>query len=53
MLLKWLSEAMEAGTLKLSPTPKVVGHGLEAVDGAVDMVRRGLVSGQKFVVTLP
>jgi threonine dehydrogenase-like Zn-dependent dehydrogenase len=52
MLLTWLTAAMDAGTLKLSPPPRLVGHGLEAIDEAVEKARRGEVSGEKLVVTL-
>lgn len=48
---KWLPEAMAAGTLEVSPPAKVVGTDLEAVQGAVDTIRKG-VSGYKQVINL-
>ncbi|KAL4877827.1 chaperonin 10-like protein [Aspergillus karnatakaensis] len=47
----FLSEAMGSGGLKPKPDPEVVGHGLDAIQNAVDILKRG-VSAKKLVVTL-
>jgi NADPH:quinone reductase-like Zn-dependent oxidoreductase len=48
---KWVEDALAVGELKCLPPPQVVGYGLESIDGAVEMMRKG-VSGKKLVVTL-
>lgn len=48
----WLPAAMAANTIRVSPPAKVVGHGLEAVEEAIDFMRQGKVSGVKLVITL-
>lgn len=48
----WLPEALAANTIKISPPAKVVGHGLGALEEALDLSRKGAVSGVKLVVTL-
>ncbi|KAF5564845.1 zinc-binding alcohol dehydrogenase domain-containing protein [Fusarium napiforme] len=47
----WLPGALEDGTLKCMPHSKIVGKGLEEIQGAVDMIGKG-VSGTKLVVEL-
>ena len=46
-----LSEGLADGTIRPVPEPLVVGHGLAAVQGAIDRQRAG-VSARKVVVTL-
>ena len=46
-----LPGALEAGTFVPKPEPLVVGRGLESVQGAVDLSRKG-VSARKVVVSL-
>jgi NADPH:quinone reductase-like Zn-dependent oxidoreductase len=48
---EWLPKALEDGTIKPKPDPEVVGKGLEAVDKAMDLGRKG-VSAKKIVVSL-
>ncbi|KAF2809789.1 zinc-binding oxidoreductase CipB [Mytilinidion resinicola] len=47
----FLPAALEAGSFVPAPEPLVAGRGLESLQGAVDMVRRG-VSARKVVVLL-
>jgi len=47
----WVTPALEKGLLKCKPNPRIVGHGLEKVQDAVDILRKG-VSATKLVVTL-
>jgi len=47
----FLGPALAEGRFRPAPPPKVVGHGLEAIQTAFDVQRRG-VSAQKVVVTL-
>jgi D-arabinose 1-dehydrogenase-like Zn-dependent alcohol dehydrogenase len=47
----FLPGALSTGSLKPKPEPEVVGQGLEAVQGAMDVLRAG-VSARKIVVTL-
>ncbi|KAF5627126.1 zinc-binding alcohol dehydrogenase domain protein [Fusarium sp. NRRL 52700] len=47
----WLPGALEDGTMKCMPHPKVVGKGLEEIQDAVDAIGKG-VSGKKLVVEL-
>jgi hypothetical protein len=47
----YLIKALETGQLKPAPPAKVVGTGLEAVQGGMDDLRKG-VSATKLVVTL-
>lgn len=48
---QFLPKALAAGTFVAAPEPEVVGHGLENVQRALDLNRKG-VSAQKVVVTL-
>ncbi|KAG8156903.1 hypothetical protein KVR01_013316 [Diaporthe batatas] len=48
---KFLPEGLSNGHFKPKPEPAVVGHGLEAVQGAMDVLRAG-VSAKKIVVTV-
>ncbi|OJJ42321.1 hypothetical protein ASPZODRAFT_1500690 [Penicilliopsis zonata CBS 506.65] len=45
----FLPGALEQGTYRAVPEPVVVGHGLEAIQGGVDVLKRG-VSARKIVV---
>lgn len=47
----FLPSALATGTFRYKPDPEVVGHGLENVQKAVDLLREG-VSAKKLVVTL-
>lgn len=47
----WLDQALETGDIKCMPQPEVVGHGLEAVQTAVDLMGQG-VSAKKLVVIM-
>lgn len=47
----WMTQALQAKKLLPKPEPMVVGHGLEAVQEAVDTLRKG-VSAAKVIVTL-
>ncbi|PNP78629.1 hypothetical protein FNYG_07975 [Fusarium nygamai] len=49
--IDWLPGALEDGTMKCMPHPKVVGKGLEEIQDAVDRIGKG-VSGKKLVVEL-
>jgi NADPH:quinone reductase-like Zn-dependent oxidoreductase len=46
-----LPSALADGTFQPKPDPFIVGHGLAAIPGALDRLRRG-VSAQKLIVTL-
>lgn len=46
----WLPKALELGQLKCLPKADIVGHGLEQVDGACELMRKA-VSGKKLVVS--
>ncbi|KAM0464849.1 hypothetical protein ACHAPV_001840 [Trichoderma viride] len=48
---RWLEKSMEEKTVKYMPPAEVVGHGLESVQLAVDMLSKG-VSAKKLVVNL-
>ncbi|GAA5910669.1 zinc-binding alcohol dehydrogenase family protein [Sporobolomyces salmoneus] len=48
---KFVSEALENGSLKCKPEPLVVGHGLEKIDHGLDVQQKG-VSFKKVVVTI-
>ncbi|KAF5579265.1 zinc-binding alcohol dehydrogenase domain protein [Fusarium subglutinans] len=45
----WLPGALEDGKMKCMPHTEIVGKGLEAIQGAVDMISKG-VSGKKAVI---
>ena len=47
----FLPGALKAGTFVPAPEPWVVGKGLESLQGAVDLVQKG-VSAKKVVVSL-
>ncbi|GAM91043.1 hypothetical protein ANO11243_090900 [Dothideomycetidae sp. 11243] len=47
----FLPEALARGSFVPTPSPEVVGHGLEAIQGAMDKSQKG-VSATKIVVTL-
>jgi hypothetical protein len=47
----YLPKALAAGAFVAAPEPLIAGHGLEAVQGALDLQRRG-VSARKVVVSL-
>jgi NADPH:quinone reductase-like Zn-dependent oxidoreductase len=47
----FLPTALADGSYQIAPRPHVVGHGLGAIQDALDIQRRG-VSAQKIVVTL-
>ncbi|KAI3392789.1 hypothetical protein diail_5180 [Diaporthe ilicicola] len=47
----YLSEALAGGKYTIAPKPEVVGTGLEALQGAMDILREG-VSAKKIVVSL-
>jgi NADPH:quinone reductase-like Zn-dependent oxidoreductase len=49
---EFLPAALAAGTYVTAPEPYVVGHGLENLQGALEIQMRG-VSAQKVVITLP
>lgn len=48
---QWVTIALRDGILIPRPEPKVVGHGLESIQHAVDTLKQG-VSATKIVVTL-
>lgn len=48
---EFLPKALETGTIVPAPTPQVFGHGLEALQGAMDLLKSG-VSASKVVVTM-
>jgi NADPH:quinone reductase-like Zn-dependent oxidoreductase len=48
---KYLPEALASGKFRAAPEPLVVGEGLEAIQGALDMQKKG-VSAKKVVVSL-
>lgn len=45
---EWLEGALASGQFKPSPPAEVVGEGLEGIDGAIAVMRKG-VSGKKIV----
>ena len=47
----WLQGKLQDGTYKISPEVQVMGHGLEVIQDAMDVLRKG-VSAKKLVVTL-
>jgi len=47
----FLEPAFDAGTFQYKPDAEIVGHGLESVQSAVDLLAKG-VSAKKLVVTL-
>jgi NADPH:quinone reductase-like Zn-dependent oxidoreductase/short subunit dehydrogenase-like uncharacterized protein len=47
----FLPAALAEGRFRAAPEPRVVGHGLESIQAALDLQRAG-VSAQKLVVTL-
>jgi hypothetical protein len=47
----FLPGALESGSIKSAPRAEIVGHGVESIQKAVDILRDG-VSGMKIVVTL-
>ncbi|TGN67991.1 zinc-binding alcohol dehydrogenase family protein [Paracoccus liaowanqingii] len=47
----FLPDALAQGRYKAAPKPQIVGHGLEALQSALDLQKAG-VSGAKIVVTL-
>jgi NADPH:quinone reductase-like Zn-dependent oxidoreductase len=47
----FLPEALSKGTFIPSPVAEVTGHGLDAIQGAVNLIMKG-VSAKKLVVTL-
>lgn len=49
---EYLPKAMTKGTFVPSPEPMVVGNGLESVQAAVDLYRKGGISAKKVVVSL-
>lgn len=50
--IDYLPVAIAEGRYVLSPTPRVIGEGLETVQKGLDIMRRG-VSAEKLVITLP
>jgi hypothetical protein len=48
---KYLPEALASGKFRAAPEPLVVGEGLDAIQGALDMQKKG-VSAKKVVVSL-
>jgi NADPH:quinone reductase-like Zn-dependent oxidoreductase len=48
---QFLPEALASGRFIAAPMPRIIGHGLEFVQPALDLQRQG-VSAQKVVVTL-
>ena len=48
---EFLPSALEAGTFHYKPDPEIVGHGLENVQEAVNLLAEG-VSAKKLVVTI-
>lgn len=48
---RFLPHALGAGAVRAAPAPKIVGKGLEAINGALDTLKAG-VSASKLVVTL-
>ncbi|KAJ2965091.1 hypothetical protein NQZ79_g223 [Umbelopsis isabellina] len=47
----FLPKALESGSYIIAPNPEVVGHGLDQIQNAFDILRKG-VSAKKLVVTL-
>ncbi|KAG2178178.1 hypothetical protein INT43_003431 [Umbelopsis isabellina] len=48
---EFLPKALESGSYIIAPDPEVVGHGLDQIQNAFDILRKG-VSAKKLVVTL-
>ncbi|GAA6021543.1 hypothetical protein JCM11491_006481, partial [Sporobolomyces phaffii] len=48
---KYVTEALERGSLQTRPDPLVVGKGLESIDHGLDVQQKG-VSFKKVVVTI-
>ena len=48
----WLESAMQDGRVVCAPEKDVVGSGLESVQGAMDRLAEGKVSGRKLVVRI-
>jgi Zn-dependent alcohol dehydrogenase len=48
---RYLPEALSSGKFRAAPEPMVVGEGLEAIQGALDLQKKG-VSAKKVVVSL-
>ena len=51
MWKNYVPAALASGSLQLKPDANVVGHGLDKIQDALDVLRKG-VSAQKVVVTL-
>lgn len=51
MWTDFLPEALKSGQLKPAPKARVVGNGLDKIQEAVDVSRKG-VSASKVVITL-
>uniref|UniRef100_A0A8H7KCF5 Enoyl reductase (ER) domain-containing protein n=1 Tax=Bionectria ochroleuca TaxID=29856 RepID=A0A8H7KCF5_BIOOC len=51
IFVDFLPEALESGSFVPSPEPLIVGHGLETIQEAFELQKKG-VSAQKIVVTL-
>lgn len=49
---RWISAALDSGTLKCKPDAHVVGQGLEKIQEACDLMKEG-ASAKKYVVELP
>ncbi|KAJ5259236.1 hypothetical protein N7478_012217 [Penicillium angulare] len=47
----FLPKALKVGTFTPAPSPLIAGHGLESIQGAVDLQAKG-TSAQKIIVTL-
>lgn len=50
-LMTWLEEALQSATLELPRVTEAPG-GLHGINDALDMMRQGLISGQRLVVPL-
>jgi NADPH:quinone reductase-like Zn-dependent oxidoreductase len=48
----YLPKAMESGSFRPMPEPQIVGHGLEKIQEALDLNKKGGLSAKKLVVTL-
>ncbi|KAB2573247.1 Dehydrogenase azaJ [Lasiodiplodia theobromae] len=48
---KFIPEALASGSFQAKPDPSVTGHGLENIQNALDVQRKG-VSAKKIIVTL-
>jgi NADPH:quinone reductase-like Zn-dependent oxidoreductase len=49
--VKYLPDALASGKFRAAPEPLVAGEGLEAIQGALDLLKKG-VSAKKVVVSL-